>query len=185
MLMLGRRTLLRSCCAGALGLSASSLVACLGRRRVSAERIAELCAAGEHAAVESLMPEGARVVISGLVFHDWAYPSPERVEATQADPQRWAEVTSRSDETGHSHHGIKLRLPGEHDDEVLHRSGPKLIAFLPSTEGRAVSLLKRAYAERFELSVTVSWIGVLTSEVWTDVEVIEDDMVGLFLHGVR
>jgi hypothetical protein len=136
------------------------------------------------AGIESLMPNRRRVRLIDVVFHDWAYPDPDRIESTQDEPGLWREATRVDHEGRPVHHGVKLRI-GPHSDERLHRSGPKVIAFLPDTNTHAIGVLKQAYLDRAPLVAMVSWIGVLRSEVWGASQVIEDDMVGLRLHGVR
>ena len=66
----------------------------------------------------------------------------------------------------------------------LHRSGPKLIAFLPTDELSATRLLEQAYRERFELACRVSWIGVVDSKVWAEGQVLENERAGLYLHSI-
>ena len=166
------------------GCTARSQPAAATAKHVHAQQLSDLYAVKRLAEVEALMPDGAQVVLDGLVFHDWAYPQASRLDATQADPDAWREVTRLDPEGGHVYHGIKLRLPGEHNEDTLHRSGPKVIAFLPYANRLAVRLLKQAYRERFELSCTVTWLGVLGAEIWDENDVGEDDMVGLRLHGV-
>ncbi len=122
--------------------------------------------------------------LTDVVFHDWAYPEPERVEQYQPDPAVFREVVAKDAEGGNTFHGIKLRI-GPTDEDSLHRSGPKVIAFLPYSAEREVRVLKRAYVDRSLLVCTVSWLGVLKGEVWAFPTVEEDDMVALMLHGVR
>lgn len=155
-----------------------------GLSRVSAAELLAFYEAGDLAGVESLLPRDRRVVLTDVVFHDWAYPDPRRLDTSQGQPDRWREVTRRDDEGGPVYHGVKLRI-GAVDPGRLHHSGPKVIAFLPYAAERDVALLKRAYVEGFSLACTVSWLGVLRSGTWDDVQVKEDDMVALLLHGVE
>ena len=168
--------------AGALAAAAS--LGCIFPDEVPAAELLRDYESGDLGRVESRMPNGRRVRLVGVVFHDWAYPDPDRIDATQDDPVVWREVTRRDGEGGPVYHGAKLRI-GPHDDAVLHRSGPKVIGFLPYADRKAVAVLKQAYVDRGPLIANVSWIGVLRAGVWGEAEVHEDDMVGLRLHGVR
>lgn len=160
------------------------LSACGPLKSVSASEVLRVYETGELERARGLFPPGQRVRLTDVVFHDWAYPEAERVEQFQPDPEVFREVVAKDAEGGSTFHGIKLRI-GPTDEEALHRSGPKVIAFLPYSAERNVRLLKRAYRERCELTCTVSWLGVLKAEVWAFPTVEEDDMVALMLHGVR
>lgn len=160
------------------------LASCTSVPSVRAEEVLRLYEAGDLEAVSSLFPQGQLVELTGVVFDDWAYPDPEQIAAVQPDPAVFREVTAKDSEGGSTYHGIKLRL-GPVDENVLHRSGPKVIAFLPYAATSDVRLLKEAYAGRFPLRCTVRWLGVLKGAVWAFPAVEEDDMVAFTLHGVR
>ena len=160
------------------------LSACSPLKSVSASEVLHFYENGDLEGVRGLIPPGQRVRLTGVVFHDWAYPEPERVAQFQPEPEVFREVVAKDAEGGNTFHGIKLRI-GSTDEGSLHRSGPKVIAFLPYSAERDVRSLKRAYVERSELTCTVSWLGVLKGEVWAFPTVEEDDMVALMLHGVR
>lgn len=160
-----------------MGLGAALSACARPPARVEPTELLPYYARGELEAAHALLPDDARVEIPGLSFVDWAYPHPDRIAATQGDPAQWARVCARDRDGGPTHHGIKLAL-----DEA---GEAKLIAFLPYSQTRVVTLLKRAFLEGFSLRATVSWIGVLRGEVWDQDQRAEADMVALDLHTIR
>jgi hypothetical protein len=167
-----------------LGSGLGSVLGCgLSPTRIPAAELLRYYQADDLAGIESLMPNRRRVRLVDVVFHDWAYPDPERIDATQDEPGVWREATRVDHQGGPVHHGVKLRI-GDHDPAQVDRSGPKVIAFVPDSNRHAIGVLKQAYLDRAPLVCMVSWIGVLRAPVWADSQVAEDDMVGLRLHGV-
>lgn len=136
--------------------------------------------------------EGQTVRLSDVIFDDWAYPDIEGMQTLFPDNQEYWELSYGA----LRYHGVKIiiedleNIPYEYDesDGSYYYESPeqyKIIAFFPRSSQRLVNKFKRLYVSKDHITLTGEFLFVLPGEVWTDVQIREDDMPVLMLKSAR
>ncbi len=133
------------------------------------------------------LPADKTVRVTGVVFHDWYYPHPEKIKEHQSSPKDFLPYTKLDKQGGSTWHGVAFRLDSTHDySQSRNKSGPKMIAFFPYGKGNLENQLKKLYRSREPCELTVSPIGMLSGDVWnTPVQNEEEDMPAFVLHSIH
>ncbi|MBI9101639.1 MAG: hypothetical protein JEY99_04450 [Spirochaetales bacterium] len=155
------------------------------------------CASQNNLVIESIKSnsfteiEGKTVTLSPVVFDDWAYPSLEKMEELFPDNPEFREFAFE----GEKYHGVKIMLADEEnmtytydetDDTYLYDAPDiyKVIAFFPRNNERLVKLFKKLYVSKRDIRLRGQFLYVLPGSVWTDTQVLEEDMPVLMVKSV-
>ena len=136
--------------------------------------------------------EKRTITLNSVVFDDWAYPELEWMKKIFPDNEEYWQFSYQADR----YHGVKIvlddieNIPREYDtsDDSYTYDEPdhyKVIAFFPRANGRLVRKFKRLYVSREPVRITGRYRFLLPGEVWSDIQIKEDDMPVFTIRSVR